>query len=110
MESILNFFITYFNPTTFINRLWELHIDAFYYLLQLIIDTLTGLVAGLNWLCPVMEKLMPPSPPPIITRIAGHIAWVIPWGYAVDLLAAMFCMTLLTIMSSWILRWMKVIR
>lgn len=110
MESILNFFLTYFNPTNFINMLWNLHIDAFYYFIQLIIDTMAGLVAGLNWLCPVMEKLVPPTPPPIITQMARHVAWVIPWNYAVDLVAAMMCMTMLTIMTSWTLRWMKVIK
>jgi len=110
MESILNFFLTYFNPVKLLNMLWDLLIDAFYYFVQLVIDTFVLLVSGLNWICPVMEKLVPPTPPPIITRIAANVAWVIPWGYAVDLLAAMFCMTMLTIMSSWTLRWMKVIR
>ena len=33
-----------------------------------------------------------------------------PGGMLLIFLAAMFCMTMLTIMSSWTLRWMKVIR
>jgi len=90
--------------------LWDLHVDAFWYMVQLLVDLFVGLVAALNWVCPAMEKLVPPSPPPIIIKMAGHIAWIVPWNYALDLIAAMFCMTLLTIMSSWTLRWMKVIR
>lgn len=110
MESIINFFATYFNPVKLLNMIWDLHVDALYYAAQLAIDILVGLAAGLNWLCPAMASLVPPNPPPIVLQMLNHVAWIIPWNYAVDLLAAMFCMTMLTIMTSWTLRWMKVIR
>lgn len=110
MEGIINFFLTYFNPIKLLNMLWELIIDVLYLVAQFFIDTLVALIAAINWLCPSFERVQNLTVPPAVASAAKAIAWIIPWNYALDLLMSMMCFTMLSIMFSWTLRWLKVIR
>lgn len=107
MDALINFIMTYLNPIYLLNLLWSLVVDAVYMLFQLIVDTLVLLLSAVNWLCPVFPTL---APPPMFIAIAKHVAWVIPWHYAGQMIVVMIGCTMFAIMTTWTLRWMKVIR
>ena len=107
MSDLINFILTYLNPIYLFNLLWDLVIDAFYLIIQMIVDTLTGLLAIVNWITPSFPDLAPPQ---IVVDIAKFSAWVIPWHYAFLIVTLMITLTVFAISTTWILRWIKVIK
>lgn len=107
MQDLINFLLNYLNPINLLNLLWGLVLDAFYLLAQLVLDTLVLLLAAVNWLCPVFPTLQPPAQ---FVTIAKHVAWVIPWDYGVKMIVVMIGCTMFAIMTTWILRWMKIVK
>jgi len=73
MDAFLNWIITYLNPINLLNLLWDLCLDLFYMVIQGLVDLLTLLVSGINWICPVFPNL---SPPPMVLSVARNVAWV----------------------------------
>jgi len=116
MSDLINYSLTYLNPISFINMLWDFVLDCIYMLLQLLIDTLVLLLAAINWICPVMPNLSPPSSIQVagssfqFSQFLRWIAWIIPWDYAVSMIIVMIGCTMFAIMTTWTLRWAKVIR
>lgn len=94
---------------------WDLVVDVMYLLAQFFIDTLTLLLSFVNWVCPVFPNLGPPTVNidgfgNVWAKILSAIAWIIPWGYAAQLLIVMSSCTMFAIMTTWILRWLKVVK
>jgi len=107
MDSLINFFLTYFNPTYIFNLLWDLCIDFLYMCMQFLIDVGAGLLSLVNWICPVFPDLHPPW---LVLTWLKHMAWIIPWHYATQMLIVMVGCTMFAIMTTWVLRWLKVVR
>lgn len=116
MQNLINFLLYYLNPVNFINLLWDLVLDAVYLILQLVIDTFAMLLAGINWICPVFPNLAPPTSFDAggtqvqFAKIIKYIAWVIPWNYALNMITVMIGCTMFALMTTWILRWVKVVK
>jgi len=107
METMLQLLLTYLNPVTWINAIFDVIIDSAFTVLQLLLDTAALLLGAINWLCPVFPNLHPPQ---VVLDMIKHMAWIIPWSYAVQMLTVMIGCTMFAVMTTWTLRWLKVIR
>jgi len=116
MNDLINFLMTYLNPIYWMNLLWDFLLDAIYLFLQLVLDTLVLILSAVNWLCPVFPNLSPPTEITVgssslsFATLLSWVSWVIPWHYAFQMITVMIGCTMFAVMTTWVLRWMKVVR
>jgi|GEM_PF-1125479 len=105
-ELILLLFET-LNIPRLVNALWELFIDAIYYIANFVLDGLAQILSLINLICPDIPKIQVPA---LINNYAGYISWIVPFDFVALVIALMIQCTMAYIMISWMLRWAKVIK
>jgi len=104
MENLLKKILDILNPQTWINKLWEMVQDFYYWVVQSIIDTCTWVLSLISF--PDFE--LPPIASGISSDILSAMNWVFPFQFLYDCVLVFIASTIAYFTIGVLLRWIKV--